>query len=476
MAKIKLVIVLYLIHVITCNGSKEANQPRIAIIGAGIGGTSAAYFLSKTEGLGPIIDVYSKDPVGGRLATINVAGREYETGGSVLHPKNKYMKKFAKQLGLKPREGVDGKFGLYDGSQFTYRQGNWDAINMITLLYRYGLSVVKLDKLIGDMLSKFDRIYNIQNEGFVFSNVPELVSAMDPSFALMLETSLQDALEELGFSKLFIQELATAVMRVNYGQLTDAHQFVGSVSLAGAESGLWAVHGGNKQIPIHLLKSSGANFHSSEVESVQLTPTDRFALHLKGVDDVPIYDAVILATPLTQDTSTLFFEDFPTRFKFAGRYHQIITTMVQGELNYETFHFPDAKSALDEILTTSPDVFFNSLSKNYPVDTNGDSEDGPLVWKVFSNNPLTKEQLSSLFTTTNEIHEIHWKAYPNYDSNSQTHGNFTLYPGLYHINAIEWAASAMEMSVIGARNVAMLTASHLGIDIQDPSKRFHDEL
>lgn len=35
-------------------------------------------------------------------------------------------------------------------------------------------------------------------------------------------------------------------------------------------------------------------------------------------------------------------------------------------------------------------------------------------------------------------------------------GNFTLYKGLYHINAIEWAASAMEMSVIGAKNVANL--------------------
>lgn len=50
---------------------------------------------------------------------------------------------------------------------------------------------------------------------------------MDPSFGLMLERSLEDALEEQGFSKLFIQELASAVMRVNYGQLTDAHQFVG---------------------------------------------------------------------------------------------------------------------------------------------------------------------------------------------------------------------------------------------------------
>ena len=50
---------------------------------------------------------------------------------------------------------------------------------------------------------------------------------MDPSFSLMLEKSLENGLKEQGVSQLFIQELAAAVMRVNYGQLTDAHQFVG---------------------------------------------------------------------------------------------------------------------------------------------------------------------------------------------------------------------------------------------------------
>jgi prenylcysteine oxidase / farnesylcysteine lyase len=71
----------------------------IAIIGAGIGGTSTAYFLSEIKGLEPEIDVYSKDPVGGRLATITIAGHEYETGGSILHPRNKYMRLFSEKFG-----------------------------------------------------------------------------------------------------------------------------------------------------------------------------------------------------------------------------------------------------------------------------------------------------------------------------------------------------------------------------------------
>ena len=54
---------------------------------------------------------------------------------------------------------------------------------------------------------------------------------------------------------------------------------------------------------------------------------------------------------------------------------------------------------------------------------------------------------------------LSWLAYPHYSTN-QTLGEFELVPGLYHLNAIEWAASAMEMSVIGAKNVALLAYKH----------------
>lgn len=49
-----------------------------------------------------------------------------------------------------------------------------------------------------------------------------------------------------------------------------------------------------------------------------------------------------------------------------------------------------------------------------------------------------------------------WKAaYPQYSTENRF-DRFKLQDGLYHVNAIEWAASAMEMSAIGGRNVAIL--------------------
>lgn len=68
----------------------------------------------------------------------------------------------------------------------------------------------------------------MQDDGYAFSNVADLLSAMDPSFNLMLERTLEEGLKRVGISSLFIDELANAIMRVNYGQSTDAHQFVGT--------------------------------------------------------------------------------------------------------------------------------------------------------------------------------------------------------------------------------------------------------
>lgn len=67
----------------------------IAIIGGGIGGTSCAYFLREILKDLVKIDIYEGNKVGGRLATaIMNDGNEYETGGSVIHSRNKYMSDF----------------------------------------------------------------------------------------------------------------------------------------------------------------------------------------------------------------------------------------------------------------------------------------------------------------------------------------------------------------------------------------------
>ena len=72
------------------------------------------------------------------------------------------------------------------------------------------------------------------------------------------------------------------------------------------------------------------------------------------------------------------------------------------------------------------------------------------------------EDLENIFQNAQIIDSVDWFAYPEY-SLKYSLPSFKIVDGLYYLNAIEWAASAMEMSMIGAKNVALLTCEKLSI-------------
>ena len=74
-----------------------------------------------------------------------------------------------------------------------------------------------------------------------------------------------------------------------------------------------------------------------------------------------------------------------------------------------------------------------------------------------------------MFSNITSTHTVSWLAYPSY-SLTDDFSLFELMPGLYYQNRIEWAASAMEMSVIAARNVANLASNY----IKDAEKNVND--
>ena len=69
------------------------------MVGAGIGGTSTAYFLQDLFGQDALIDVYEAGEIGGRIATVEVDDRHYESGASIFHPRNEYLVNFTEILG-----------------------------------------------------------------------------------------------------------------------------------------------------------------------------------------------------------------------------------------------------------------------------------------------------------------------------------------------------------------------------------------
>ena len=164
------------------------------------------------------------------------------------------------------------------------------------------------------------------------------------------------------------------------------------------------------------------------------------------------YNSVIVATPIVHNS--LEFINFTSGVsdKLQLRnYHTTISTLVQGE--------PIKAFKGKEILTDNLKVFFTSLSKVRPVD--GSKSESP-VYKVFSQKVLTSEQIDQLFDKINQIDTTNWYAYPHYNSVTLPLPRFVLHHGIYHVNAIEWAASAIEMSLIGGKNAALLAFQQLG--------------
>ncbi|NXO64694.1 PCYOX oxidase, partial [Phainopepla nitens] len=466
-----------------------------AVVGGGIGGSAAAYFLRQKFGPGVQLHVLEKATLGGRLHTLDMEGAAYEAGGCVIHPLNLHMKHFVKELGLSVASVQGSLAGVYNGEEFVFEESSWYFINLLKLLWHYGLSPLRMSMWVEDILDKFMRIYRYQMHDYAFSSNERLLHALGGNdYMQLLNQTIDEAMQKAGFSQKFINEVVCPAMRVDYGQGVTLNGFVGAVSLAGAQSDLWSVKGGNKLVCTGLISSSKAEVIPGTVVSIEPKTRPR-----SGGDPVKLYqvtyntssgltgdtyDIVLIAAPLGREMADIAFRNFhPPVPEFPNPYHQTITTLVHGRLNTSFFGYRDPQAfQLGAIFTTdNPKLFINSLSVVSPVGGTGTTL--PLqsaVWKVFSNEELTKEQLSLLFSSYDAVKVKPWLAYPQY-SPPEKLPPIVLHEQLYYLNGLERAASAMEMSAIAARNAALLAfhrwhGHSASIDQEDLHEKLKTEL
>ncbi|XP_048399736.1 prenylcysteine oxidase-like isoform X2 [Stegostoma tigrinum] len=443
---------------VTLSHQEEPPPKKIAVVGAGIGGSSAAYFLRREFGHNVKIDVYEKGTIGGRLATVTVNGQQYEIGGSVIHPLNLHMQDFVKHLGLKHRKGVPEKLALFNGEEFVFEETDWYLQDLFKMWWRYGFGLLRLQMWVEEIVEKFMRIYKYQAHGYAFSTMEEMLQSLGGDrFINMTRRPVAETLQELGISQRFIDEIVTAIMRVNYG----------AVSIAGVQAGLWAVEGGNKLVCSQLLDSAKVNVVHTTVTSISLHSSGDKSLYQVNYENeneggYDFYDIVVIATPLHRETSNISFSGMtPPVTDFPGHYQHMIVSIVHGYLNSSYFGFPDPKLfPFAAILTTdSPKLFMFSTGCICPVNITSNyrrkQPQEAAVWKVFSPSPLTKEQLKTLFLSYYSVQVTDWLAYPQYTSMKGI-PPVILHDNLYYLNGVEWIASSMEMSAIAAKNIALL--------------------
>ncbi|KAM8873034.1 prenylcysteine oxidase 1 [Synchiropus picturatus] len=482
--------------------SELREQPKkIAVIGAGIGGSAAAFYLREEFGPAVNIDVFEPGTVGGRLATVKIGDHEYETGGSVIHPLNLHMKHFVDKIGIPTRREVAQKMAVFDGKQLTFEESDWFIINFLRRLWRYGFTFLRMQMWVESVLDKFMRIYQYQQYGYSFSTVERLVHAMGgDSFLTLMNQTLEETMIAEGFSQVFLNDVVVPICRLNYGQSVRIHGLVGAFSLAGEESGMWAVDGGNKKVCSGLLYHSKSDLITATVTSVSVkvrpsktgTTTSFYEVSYVGERGSAhsLYDIVVIATPLHQGKSDITFPGVSPSIPshYPGRYHPTVSTLVHGVLNTSFLGVmaPPSDFTVSQVLTTdSKEDVLHSLVSLDPVHVPSDYSRPPAshhkVWKVLSQKPLTQERLRQLFVSWDSVSETKWLAYPSYRPPHRRTPPFILHHRLYYLNAVEWAASTMEMSAIAARNVALL-AHHrwhqqVGkIDQEDLHTRLRGEL
>ena len=396
-------------------------------------------------------------------------------------------------LGLKEyssKKEPTTSMAIYNGQHFVLHLGFYSFINNLKVLWRYGISVFKMSRYVGKQLKQFKTIYQLQASGKSYKTVPDLLRAMGDTHEFFQQTQItcENYLTSgLNWQPRMVDELVCAAMKTNYGQNNHIDAFTAFVSLAGIQDGsLWSVIGGNYQIPKMALDASGATVHSGKVVSVTRGESNNkthYTLNYVESENntsqtMSDFDVVIVAHPL--NVSTVQFNQFPmTIYSDAAKtpYHRTVATFVKGQLNGKTFGLTGEsypRSFPLAILGTNlenPPVVFNSCSVNVPT-TSSEEEakndylqplcDQPTrVWKVFSNQLLSESDKNTLFRRIDDVSVKDWLAYPEYDPPEEfppfdLDGN-----GLLYINGIEKAASAMEMSAIGAKNVALLAKEYI---------------
>jgi len=460
----------------------ELQRPaRVAVIGTGIGGASASFFLRRTFGSSLIIDAFEKsDKIGGRMRVIDYNGSEVEAGGTIIHDSNKYMVEFVKHLGLEQHKALDdGLLGIYDGKEFVFTESKFSLLTNLKLIWRYGItSLYYMSHSLNKMLDEFGNIYSIQNNYEAFETVQDLLRAQGgETFVNYTQRTAKDVMKENGMSDLLIDELATGITRCNYGQDTGVNAFTGYVSLAGSGGSLWSVKDGNYLVCDKLFKTSNINvLYNKKVKNVRKESNGYYIDTVEGKHSDVKYDAVIVAAPL--EVPNCYFKckkcsSWPKADK-QKHYQQTIATFIQANLNFKYFDCKDAENCPKSILTTeSKEVKFSSVG---PIRTTGGELIVPPLYKIFSRDPLSKETLKEMFDLSSNENtktiSMSWLAYPHYVT-PETFTLFKLDEGVFYVNSIERCASAMEMSAIGGRNAALLARKHLlkSIGLNDDSKQ-----
>ncbi|KAK2743244.1 hypothetical protein FQN57_004933 [Myotisia sp. PD_48] len=402
---------------------------RVAVIGAGAAGASAAYYLRTYSSFFSVpinITVFEQSSnVGGRSTTVDVfndPSLPIELGASIFVDVNRNLMKAAKKFGLKivragegqPRESTHS-LGVWDGKEFVFKQreNSFRWWNISKLLLRYGWAPMRTQSLMKSTINNFLKLYR-------WPYFPwKSLSSVAISSGLIEATWATGAeyLRENHISEPFSREIIQASTRVNYGQnLPLIHGLETMVCMA--TDGAVSIEGGNWQIFRGMIDSSEAKLKlNHRVTKVNRQDDETYLVSYNGPNnhtDEEQFDQVVIANPLQFSGIKIkpSISNHPDAIPYVELHVTVFATT--HKLSPKYFKLPLKSSVPEVVLTTLPEGVdlgarrdgvgpagfwsISTLMKARPAVAykGGSIADDQYVYKIFSPKPLSAAFLADI--------------------------------------------------------------------------------
>eukprot|EP00966_Prymnesium_polylepis_P220660 5103978-Prymnesium_polylepis.1 len=275
---------------------------RVCVVGGGIGGVSACYFLRERLGAhADITLVEASSRLGGRCKVISLHDQRFEAGASIISELNQYFLRFMRILGLKKSDAGVAKPFMIDGAEGQFLSCTTGipttvlgvlplalasrfriaaALTTVQLLRTYGFWVLRrLKKVVRAQAKRnlnFGRLYAALDRGESFTSCALLLEEIGGAefMSKMLSESANCIFEGTPLeNSAAVSDLVASNMRCNYGgqDMNSLHGLVGLVSIAGGiGSRCFSVVGGNEQVIHGIARVASVNRTHLDTECVKV--------------------------------------------------------------------------------------------------------------------------------------------------------------------------------------------------------------
>ena len=477
---------------IICNPDEPVKK--VAIIGAGSGGASTAYFLSRFKS--PCqrlnITIYERNHyVGGRSTTVNVYDDPkvpVELGASIFVDVNHNLVAAARTFGLDlmqyggdELQGLPRSLGVWDGENLVFFQSDesYSWWSTLKILWKYGMSPIRTKNLMKKTVGKFLKLYD---DEFPFESLSDVTRKV--GLDQVTGAYGDDFLEQNGVSADFAKNIVQASTRVNYAQnLQQIHGLETMVCMA--TDGAMSVKGGNWQIFDGMIKTSDAGL-ALNMTVEMLSKKDGMyniealsrssAIGSSGYSDD--YDAVIMAAPVDQSNITFSpaLVNMPKPVRYVNLHVTLFTSPFR--LNPSAFNLPVGSDVPSMLLTTTSTdksndgkilPFFSISTLRSVVNHEKSPPQSEYLYKIFSPAPYSDQDIRGLLDVDPHLSMDNkeiitwkylklWQSYPYLPPRTefdelQLHGKDGM---LWYTSGIESFISTMETSSLMGMNVAKL--------------------